>query len=258
MLRTLLSILGFYKIYEKWLFHQIKKGKKPRHIGVILDGNRRFSRKEWITLEVGYRLGAKKVRELIDWCLQLNIEVLTLYTFSMQNFKRSKKEIDILMQILAEELEKTLSEPTIHLNEVRIKFMGRINMLPKNMKTYISKLEQATKRYSKHYINLALAYGGRTEIIDAIKQIANKVTSNELKITDIDEEVVERHLYTSHLPNPRVDMVIRTSGEERISGFLLWQSDKADLYFVDVYWPEFRKIDLLRAIRTFHKRSFPY
>ena len=255
MLKSLLSILGIYKLYEKWLWHQVKHNVKPEHIAVILDGNRRWALKHSLNPWVGHKHGAEKVENLLDWCLQLGVKSITLYAFSTENFRRPKKEIEELMQIFEEKLRKLLTDKRIHQNQVKVKIIGRRELLPKSIKNIIEEVEESTKNYNKHFLNVALAYGGRAEIIDAAKRIAEKVKQGKLDPNEINEKLFEKHLYTAHLPKQDPDLIIRTSGEERLSGFLLWQSAYSELCFLDIYWPEFRKIDLLRAIRVYQKRK---
>ncbi len=255
MLKSLLSILGIYKLYEKWLWHQVKHNVKPEHIAVILDGNRRWALKHSLNPWVGHKHGAEKVENLLDWCLQLGVKSITLYAFSTENFRRPKKEIEELMQIFEEKLRKLLTDKRIHQNQVKVKIIGRRELLPRSIKNIIEEVEESTKNYNKHFLNVALAYGGRAEIIDAAKRIAEKVKQGKLDPNEINEKLFEKHLYTAHLPKQDPDLIIRTSGEERLSGFLLWQSAYSELCFLDIYWPEFRKIDLLRAIRVYQKRK---
>ncbi|MEM4575914.1 MAG: polyprenyl diphosphate synthase [Candidatus Nezhaarchaeales archaeon] len=252
-----LRYLGVYKLYEKWLERAVKANYRslPQHIGVILDGNRRWSQKRRVPLEEGYRIGAKNVEKLLDWCLRLGIKTLTIYVFSTENFKRKSDEIEAVMKVVEETLLRALNDERIQRNGVRIKALGRIWLLPSHIQKLLYKLEEITAKYSNYYLNIAVAYGGRAEIIDAIKQLTSLVLEGKVKPEEINEELFERFLYTSHLPNPHPDLIIRTSGEERLSGFLLWQSAYSELCFLDAYWPEFRYIDLLRAIRTYQKRQ---
>lgn len=254
MLRSLLSALGVYKVYRRWLRMQIDSNEKPEHIGIILDGNRRWaSARDMIPWE-GHREGAEKVKSFLEWCLDMGIKTVTLYGFSTENFNRSEKEVEELMNIYEENLAEILRSEVIHDNMVRIRAIGRINLLPEGVRKLIAEVEEATKDYDRFYLNIALAYGGRAEIVDATKKIASKVKDGELSLKDIDEAVFEKHLYTSYLPKQDPDLIIRTSGESRLSGFLLWQSAYSELFFVDVYWPEFREIDLERVIRSFQQR----
>ena len=258
MLKKLLSIFGVYKIYERWLWHQVRNGAKPEHIAVILDGNRRWALEHSLNPWMGHRQGAEKVEELLDWCLEMGVKSVTLYAFSTENFRRSPKEVEEIMRIAEEKLRKLLTDKRIHENNVKVKIIGRKNLLPKSLRKLADEVEESTKNYNKHFLNIALAYGGRAEIVDAARKIAERVEKGEIGSKQIDEKLFEKFLYTAHLPKQDPDLIIRTSGEERLSGFLLWQSAYSELCFLDIYWPEFRKIDLLRAIRTFQKRKRRY
>jgi tritrans,polycis-undecaprenyl-diphosphate synthase [geranylgeranyl-diphosphate specific] len=244
-----------YNIYEKVLWYQIKDENKPEHIGVILDGNRRWAAEHSKLPWAGHRYGADKLNEFLNWCLELGTKTITLYAFSTENFTRPQKEVNEILVLLEDRLNNVVSDERIHNYEVQIKVIGRINLLPENMQNIIRKVEEDTRKYSQNYLNVAIAYGGRAEIIDAAKKIAEKAKMGTLSIEDINEKVMEDHLYTAHLPQSDPDLVIRTSGEERLSGFLLWQSAYSELYFSDVFWPELRRIDLWRAIRTYQKRE---
>ncbi len=255
MLEGFLKIIGAYKLYRKWLENSIKSKPMPQHIGVILDGNRRWARNKGITLEESYRIGARKVEELLEWCVKLGIKTLTIYVFSTENFRRRPDEVRAVMSVAEETLSRVLNDERLHKHGIRVKSLGRTWLLPPNIQRVLRELEVSTANYSNYYLNIAIAYGGRAEIIDAIKQISSLVAKGRLRPNDINEDLVEKFLYTSHLPNPHPDLIIRTSGEERLSGFLLWQSAYSELCFLDVYWPDFRYIDLLRAIRTYQKRQ---
>ena len=244
-----------YKVYEKILWNQVKDGKRPDHIGVILDGNRRWANERLMSSSLGHHYGADKVEDLLRWCLDLDVRAITLYAFSTENFRRPEKEVSEIMGLLCEKLKRAKDNEEILTNKVRIRAIGRLHLLPEETQHLIEEVEEATKTYDKHFLNVAVAYGGRAEIVDAMKEIASEVKVGRLTIDDINEEVVENHLYTAHLPKSDPDLVIRTSGEERLSGFLLWQSAYSELCFIDVYWPDFRKIDLLRAVRTFQQRE---
>jgi len=253
--KRLLSVIGAYKVYEKWLWYQLKEGVKPEHIAIILDGNRRWASEQALNPFLGHEKGADKVEQLIDWCLQLGVKSITLYTFSTENFQRSKSEVEEIMHIAEERFQQILADERIHKNKVRVKVIGRVNLLPEHLQRLITDVEKATESYDKHFLNFAFAYGGRAEIVDAAKKIAEKVGTGDLSPDEVDEQLFERYLYTSHMPNQDPDLIIRTSGEERLSGFLLWQSAYSELCFLDVYWPDFRLIDLLRAVRTFQNRK---
>ncbi|MCW3992549.1 MAG: polyprenyl diphosphate synthase [Candidatus Bathyarchaeota archaeon] len=258
MLQSLLSAIGVYKVYRRWLQMQIESEEKPEHIGIILDGNRRWAFARDMIPWHGHREGAEKVKKFLDWCIDLGIKTVTLYAFSTENFQRQRKEVDEIMKLTEEHLEEILGSEVIHESRVCVRAIGRINQLPRRVQQLIHKVEESTMDYDQFYLNLALAYGGRAEIVDAAKKIVSKVQRGEMRPDDIDEGVFEEHLYTSYLPKQDPDLIIRTSGEARLSGFLLWQSAYSELFFVDVYWPEFREIDLLRAIRSFQQRHRRY
>ncbi len=203
----------------------------------------------------GHFRGADAVEKLLDWCEELNIKIITLYVLSAENLTRNDEELDHLYDLINQRLEKLYNDPRIHKNRMRVKAIGRIELLPDFLKEILNKLETVTKDYDNHYLNIAVAYGGQNEMVDAIKKIASKIKDGSLDVNQIDKDVIESCLYTSHLPQSSPDMILRTSGEKRLSGFLLWQSAYSELVFMDVYWPEFRKIDLMRAIRTFQKRG---
>ena len=255
LIRRLLSILGVYRLYKSWLRHQISSGEKPRHIGVILDGNRRWASSRSCQPWEGHRVGAEKAKEFLEWCLDLGIEAITLYCFSTENFHRPREEVEELMKLFEEKLQELLESKLIHEKRVRVRVLGRVDLLPERLQELIHRVEEETKDYDQFYLNLAIAYGGRAEIVDAARKIAERVERGELKPDEIDEYLFEKHLYTSHLPQPDPDLIIRTSGEARLSGFLLWQSAYSELFFLDVYWPEFRDIDLYRAIRSYQRRQ---
>jgi len=255
VIKTLLSAIGIYRVYEGWLWRQVENGAKPEHIAIILDGNRRWASENVQSTWFGHAKGADKVEQLLDWCLKLEVKSVTLYAFSTENFHRSGTEVEEIMNIFQERLRNLLTDERIHGDKVRVKVIGRVNLLPEGMRQIIAEVEKSTQNYDKHFLNFAFAYGGRAEIVDAAKRIAEEVHEGKLDPQNVDEKTFEQHLYTSHMPNQDPDLIIRTSGEERLSGFLLWQSAYSELCFLDVYWPDFRSIDLLRAVRTFQKRK---
>ena len=253
--KTLLFAVGAYRVYEGWLWRQVKNGVNPEHIAIILDGNRRWASEKFVNPWLGHEKGAEKVEELLDWCLKLDVKSVTLYTFSTENFRRTWEEVREIMRIADTQFRKLLTDERIHNNRIRVKVIGRISSLPESLRQLISDVEKATENYDKHFINFAFAYGGRAEIVDAARKIAEEVHEGKLDYRQVDEKTFEQYLYTSHMPQQDPDLIIRTSGEERLSGFLLWQSAYSELCFLDVYWPDFRAIDLLRAVRTFQKRK---
>lgn len=253
--RKLLSVIGVYKLYEKWLWYQVKNGAMPEHIAIILDGNRRWASQKDLNPWLGHEKGAENVERLLDWCIRLGVKSTTLYAFSTENFQRTQDEVMEIMRIAEYEFRKILTDERIHRSRVRVKVLGRIGLLPESLQKLITDTEKATQEYEGHFLNFAFAYGGRAEIADAAKKIAEEVVKGKLRPDEIDERLFGQYLYTSHLPKQDPDLIIRTSGEERLSGFLLWQSAYSELCFLDAYWPDFRAIDLLRAIRTFQSRQ---
>ena len=227
----------------------------PNHIAIILDGNRRWAKRNLIMKLDGHFRGADAVEKLLDWCEELNIKIITLYVLSAENLGRQDDELDYLYDLINARLHKLYNDPRIHKNRMKVKAIGSVELLPDFLRDILNKLEEATKDYDNHYLNIAIAYGGQNELVDAIKKIGTKIKDGSLDVNQIDKDVIESSLYTSHLPQSSPDMILRTSGEKRLSGFLLWQSAYSELVFMDIYWPEFRKIDLMRAIRTFQKRG---
>ena len=203
----------------------------------------------------GHWQGADAVENLLDWCEEFDIKIITLYVLSEENLDREDPELDYLYSLIKNRLEKLYNDPRIHRNKMRVKAIGKIELLPESVKDVIQRLDDATKNYNSHFLNIAIAYGGQNELVDAVKKIGEKIKSGSLDIDKIDKEEIEANLYTAHLPQSSPDMILRTSGEKRLSGFLIWQSAYSELVFMDVFWPEFRKIDLMRAIRTFQKRK---
>jgi tritrans,polycis-undecaprenyl-diphosphate synthase [geranylgeranyl-diphosphate specific] len=258
MLKSFLSVIGAYKVYENWLWHQVKNGNMPEHIAIILDGNRRWASERSLESWLGHKQGAERVSQLLDWCLALGVRCVTLYSFSTENFTRTPREVEQILRIIEEKLQSIPTDDRIHENRVRVKFIGRVELLPKNLQELIKTAEEATSSYNHQFLTLALAYGGRAEIVDAAKRIAREVKQGDMHVEDIDENLFERFLYTSYMPKPDPDLIIRTSGEERLSGFLLWQSAYSELCFLDMFWPDFRRIDLLRAVRTYQQRKRRY
>jgi len=235
------------------LIEEIKKDSIPEHVAVIMDGNRRFANEFGLKPDAGHILGRDKLEEVLEWCFEIGIKNLTVYAFSTENFQRSNQEVKTLMELCKNELDKASKDSRIHKNQVRVRVLGHLESLPGDIARSAKNIMEQTKKYNKHSLNIALAYGGREEIIQAIKKIAEDVKNGKLKIEDIKEPIVSKYLYTNGIPDP--DIILRTSGEERISNFLLWQLAYSELYFSDVYWPAFQKRDFLRAIRTVQQRK---
>ena len=235
------------------LIEEVKENPLPKHIAVIMDGNRRFAQELGLSKEAGHFFGRMKIEEVLDWCFELGIPVLTIYAFSTENFKRSEQEINTLMTLFKEELDKAKQDSRVHQNKVRIRILGRLELLPKGIQQSAQYIMEMTKHYEAYHLNIALAYGGREEIITAIQRIAQDVKKGKMNLSDISQATVSSYLYTTGLPDP--DLILRTSGEERISNFLLWQIAYSELYFSNVYWPAFQKRDFLRAILTYQNRK---
>ena len=233
----------------------MRKGDVPKHVAIILDGNRRWAKRNLRIAKSGHFRGADAVENLLDWCEEFDIKIITLYVLSAENLDRKNEEFDYLFNLIETRLEKLYNDPRIHKNQMRVKAIGRVELLPDSIKDVLSRLDNVTKEYDNHFLNIAIAYGGQNELVDAVKKIGDQIKDGSLDSKDINKEIIESNLYTSHLPQSSPDMILRTSVEKRMSGFLLWQSAYSELIFLDIFWPEFRKIDLMRAIRIFQKRK---
>src|SRR5919107_1029412 len=247
-----------YKIYEKHLLNQINQYPAPQHIGIILDGNRRWSKIKEVEKEKGHKIGADIAEDLLNWIYDLGIKITTVYVLSDENLERDPHEIDNIYSLLEDKLKRLYHDKRIHNKQIRVKSIGDSKKLPIGLQDILGKLESKTEKYQNMYLNIAIAYGGQKELLNAIKKIAFSIKEKKIDVDDIDEKLIESNLYTAHLPQAEPDLILRTSGEKRLSGFLLWQSAYSELVFVDVFWPEFRKIDLMRSIRTYQKRSRRY
>jgi tritrans,polycis-undecaprenyl-diphosphate synthase [geranylgeranyl-diphosphate specific] len=217
----------------------------PKHIAIILDGNRRYAKKLGIPKFKGHEKGFNKIKEVLKWCIELNVKEVTLYCFSTENFERNKNEVDYLFNLFRKKISDFKNDKDIHDNKVKVSFIGRLSMFSEDMQKSMKEVMEATKDYGNYKLNLALAYGSRSEIVDAVKKIISK------NIKDISEDTIAENLY---LPDD-VDIMIRPGGEKRISNFLLWQSSYAELYFLDILWPEFTKEDLIKIIEDFKQRE---
>ena len=227
----------------------------PMHIGIIMDGNRRFAKRLMMKPWKGHEYGASKVKKVIEWCQDIGCKELTLYAFSIENFNRPKEEFNYLMDTFKKEFDNIMNKDSIiHKKNIRINFIGRIEMFPEDVHSRMKKLMEMTADYSDFVVNFAMAYGGRAEIIDATKKIASAVKDGKLDIDEINDEVFKKNLYMSSDP----DLIIRTSGEHRISGFLLYQGSYAEFYFCEKLWPEFEQEDFMKAVQDYSKRDRRY
>ncbi len=243
-----------YKIYEWYISRGLKPEKMPKHIALIMDGNRRFSKLQGnIDVVKGHEIGVDTLEKVLDWSIELGIEIITAYAFSTENFNRPEHEVEGLMNLFVVNFKRLVTHEKIHRNEVRVKVVGRTELLPDNVKEAINEAEESTKHYKKRLFNIAIGYDGRLEIIDSFKKIIKDVQDGKISIDDVDEDLVSQNLYTEGLDDP--NLIIRTSGEERLSGFLLWQSSYSELYFCETLWPELRKVDFIRAIRSYQARD---
>ncbi len=258
MLESALKYLGVYRLYEGRLKAQVEGEEIPDHIGIILDGNRRWATNQGVYRGRGHEEGANRAEELLDWCHELKITTVTLYVLSTENLDRSPEELRELFELIEARLARLLGDERIVRYRVRVRAIGHTDLLPQSVVDLLGAIENKTASYGDHYLNIAVAYGGRAEITDVVRSVAQDVKSGRVNPDSITEETVSQRLYTAYLPNQEPDLIIRTSGEERMSGFLLWQGAYSELVFVDVFWPAFRFIDLLRAIRTFQKRRRRY
>jgi len=224
----------------------------------VLDGNRRWASRHLYLPKIGHDRGADRVEDLINWCNELGIKIITLYALSTENLRRKDDELEYLFDLIEQRLKKLLADPKLHRFRMRVKAIGKVELLPERITKVLKELEDVTEYYDNIYLNIAIAYGGQMEMVDAVRKVADMVKDGRLDVDDINKETIDSCLYTSHLPQPEPDMILRTSGEQRLSGFLIWQSAYSELVFMDVFWPEFRKIDLMRAIRTYQKRKRRY
>jgi undecaprenyl diphosphate synthase len=223
----------------------------PKHLAIIMDGNGRWAKQQGMMRVFGHENGTKSVKNTVENCAKLGVEFLTLYAFSTENWNRPKFEVDTLMKLLISSLKKELK--TLQSNNIRLNAIGNLDSLPKTVKKQLEEVINLTKNNTRMTLSLALSYGSRNEILNAVKNIAEKVKNNIIVTDAIDESIINEHLYTHNMPD--VDLVIRTSGEHRISNFLLWQIAYAEFYFTDVLWPDFDENHLLDAIESYQKRE---
>ena len=223
----------------------------PKHLAIIMDGNGRWAKQQGLLRSLGHQSGTKSVKVIIEASARLGIEFLTLYAFSSENWNRPKLEVETLMKVLINSLKKELV--TLQKNNIKLNAIGNLEKLPKSAQKELLDVINKTKDNTKMTLTLALSYGSREELVSAVKNICSKVKNNIISIDTIDDSIINEHLYTQNLPD--VDLLIRTSGEHRISNFLLWQIAYAELYFTDILWPDFKEQDLYEAIISYQKRE---
>ncbi|MDO5851884.1 MAG: polyprenyl diphosphate synthase [Methanobacteriaceae archaeon] len=252
-----LLLQPIYSIYEWYISRNLDETNMPEHIAIIMDGNRRYSKIQGnINTIEGHKKGVDTLENVLEWSIDLNIKIVTVYAFSTENFHRPEKEVNGLMNLFVKSFQSITTNEKIHKHHVKVKAVGKLELFPEKVRDAIKEAEKSTEKYDEKLVNIAMGYDGRDEIVDAFKKLAQDVKDGKLKVEDITQNMINKNLYTEGLPDP--NLVIRTSGEERLSGFLLWQSSYSELYFTDSLWPELRKVDFLRAIRsyTLRKRRF--
>jgi len=233
------------------LLESINTDNLPKHLAIIMDGNGRWAKQKGLLRAIGHESGTKSVKTTVETCAKLGIENLTLYAFSTENWNRPKLEVDTLMKLLVNSLKKELK--TLQENNIRLNSIGNLSKLPSSTLKELNDVIEKTKNNSRMTLTLALSYGSREELLNVVKNISDKVKNNIISIEAIDESIINQHLYTHNLPD--VDLLIRTSGEHRISNFLLWQIAYAELFFTDVLWPDFTDQHLYEAIISYQKRE---
>jgi tritrans,polycis-undecaprenyl-diphosphate synthase [geranylgeranyl-diphosphate specific] len=239
------------------LLERVKKGPVPHHVGIIMDGNRRFAQVLGLgDVGLGHIAGQERLETVLDWCMEVGIKVLTVYAFSTENFQRADPERELLMELFEHNFRKMAEDERVHRNRIRVRVIGDLTLLPPSVQEAARNVMEATRGFDEYHFNVAVAYGGRQEIVDAVRRIAREVRDGRLAADAITPETIQQHLYAPDLPDP--DFIIRTSGEERISNFLLWQLAYAELYFADVFWPQLDKQEFLHAIAEYGKRKRRY
>ncbi len=239
---------------EARLAKEVREHPLPQHVAFIMDGNRRFAWSKALNTQAGHRKGKQVLENVMDWVLELGIEFMTVYALSTENLTtRNGKELEGLFDLYVEGLNDISEDPRIHENRVKVQVIGRKELLPKKVNEAIDNAEAKTSEYDAFTFTVCLAYGGREEILGAIRKLAEDHAAGELPLDAIDEKAVSKRLWTGGMPDP--DLVIRTSGEERISNFLLWQSAYSELYFTDVFWPSFSRRDFLKAVQDYQLRQ---
>jgi undecaprenyl diphosphate synthase len=239
---------------EESLLEQLDKARLPRHIAIIMDGNGRWAQRRHLPRIAGHRAGVASTRQVVESCAKLGIPALTLYAFSMENWRRPRTEIDFLMRLLREYLRKEL--PEIHRNNIRLLVIGRLDKLSEPVREDLRNGVELTSGNSGMKLTVALNYGGRAELVDAFNTILQHARNNGSNFTRVDEKTISDHLYTAGLPDP--DLLIRTSGEMRVSNFLLWQIAYAEIYVTETLWPDFTRERLLEALLEYQKRERRY
>lgn len=245
------------RIRANRLRDRLRQGELPEHVSIIMDGNRRFAWSSNLERDLGHHQGKEKLKEVMDWVLDLGIPYFTVYALSTENMReRSEDELGLLYDLYVAGLDEIAEDPRIHSRGVRVQAVGRLDSLPSRVREAIDRAQSRTAGHSDFLFTVCLAYGGREEIVDAVREVAAEHASGDLALESIDSAQISSKMYTADLPDP--DLVIRTSGEERISNFLLWQIAYSELHFTDVHWPSFSKNDLYEAIDSYQSRGRRY
>ena len=244
-----------YGVYERRLYAQIPADRRPRHVGVILDGNRRWASEQGASSSAGHRAGAAKIVEFLDWCDEAGVEVVTLWLLSTDNLNRPPAELEALLGIIEDTVSGLVEQGRWRLHPV-----GALDLLPAHTSRLLKEAEEATSTVEGSLVNVAVGYGGRREVVDAVRALLHEHSAQGTSLDELaqllEPEHISQHLYTKGQPDP--DLVIRTSGEQRLSGFLMWQSAHSEFYFCEAYWPDFRQVDFLRALRSYAARARRY
>ena len=252
-----LVLAPFYWVYQRRLEAAVATWKLPHHIGIIMDGNRRYAKRlGFDNVAQGHLSGAQKLWDVLEWCYELGVPLVTVWSFSLDNFERDTGEVGSLLQLFEEKTKELAQHEEVHAKQVRVRYLGQIERLPEGLQAAIRAAEAITAGYDRFELNIAMAYGGRQEIAEAFRRYLRDKAGSGVSLGDVIEQFedrsIEPYLYTSGQPEP--DLILRTSGEIRLGGFLLWQSAYSEFYFCETNWPALRKIDLLRALRSYHER----
>lgn len=241
-----------YELYERRLVRRLQGRSRPAHVGVMLDGNRRWARMAGLDTAQGHQAGAERIADLLTWCEEFDVEVVTLWMLSTDNLHRAQKEVKDLLEIIANAVSDLARS-----RRWRLQMVGDLDLLPQSISDRLQEAEKHTADISGMHINIAVGYGGRHEIVGAVRNLIEEGVSQGVDVEDLADlvtvESIAAHLYTKGQPDP--DLVIRTSGEQRLGGFLLWQSAHSEFYFCEAFWPDFRRVDFLRALRSYSERE---
>jgi short-chain Z-isoprenyl diphosphate synthase len=245
-----------YRLYERRLLADVLRHPLPEHLGLIQDGHRRYAREAGLSNSTGYALGAAKAEEVLTWCADLSIPMVTLWWLSTENFSRDPDEVGAVLDVIERKMDEWVSTGWMEQRGIRIRAIGKLELLPVSAFAALQKAEVATSQNTRMLLNVGVGYGGRQEIVDAfkgyLKERFERRQSAEEILGGLSPDEVAKYLYTYDCPDP--DLIVRTSGEVRLSGFMLWQSAYSEYYFCDAYWPDFRRLDFLRAIRSYQQR----